>query len=82
MLVPEFYRFLQGQNQATSRKEFSAALGQLTSLLECEEQHDISVKGGAGPSLWREGISLTHTERTTVDNLIMHSLGTGQRVMH
>ena len=53
VLFPAFYRFLQGQDQATGRKKFSAALGQLTSLERGER--GISVKGGAGSGLWCEG---------------------------
>ncbi|KAI0253415.1 hypothetical protein BJV78DRAFT_1153047 [Lactifluus subvellereus] len=42
-----------GQDQSTGKREFSAAFGQPTSLLERGER-DISVKGGAGSGLWCE----------------------------
>ena len=48
------YRFLQGQGQATGRKEFCAGLAQLTSLLQRGER-EMSVKGEASSSLWCEG---------------------------
>ena len=51
------YRFLQGQDQATGRKEFSPGLAQLTSLLQCGER-EMSMKGEASSSLWCEGEDL------------------------
>jgi hypothetical protein len=70
------YRFLQGQDQATGRKEFSAVLAQLTSLLQRGER-EMPMKGEASSSLWCEGRnvmvrpSLSHRSANIINKIVL-----------
>ena len=63
-LVPTYYHFLQAQvqnAQETRAQQFSGALKQLVSLLECGER-EIAAKRGPGSGLWQKDGELKWTD--------------------
>ena len=67
---------LQGQDQATGRKELSAGLAQPKSLLKRGER-EMSVKGEASSSLWCEGEdvmvrpSFSHRSANIINGIVL-----------